>query len=200
MIVQAAKRKSLHEQALRHSARTGLAVIGLFGGTLGLWAATASLSGAVVAPGQFVVNSYVKKVQHPTGGIVGELRVREGDRVKEGDLLVRLDETITRANLQLVSKQLDENLARQARLEAERDGAAEVALPTEFASRANEPGVVKLIAAPAERPRARRREHPGSARPAHRGRRPVGGAHRRDLAPDHPGRRGNPRRGHEGAA
>jgi HlyD family secretion protein len=147
MIVQAAKRKSLHEQALRHSARTGLAIIGLFGGTFGLWAATATLSGAVVAPGQFVVNTYVKKVQHPTGGIVGDLRVREGDRVKEGDLLVRLDETITRANLQLVSKQLDENLARQARLEAERDGASEVVLPTEFERRANDPAIVKLMAA-----------------------------------------------------
>ena len=49
-----------------------------------------------------MVDTNVKKVQHPTGGIVGELRVREGDRVKEGDLLIRLDETVTRANLQIV--------------------------------------------------------------------------------------------------
>ena len=109
--------------------RPGLRLIGLFGGTIGLWAATSTLSGAVVAPGQFVVDSNVKKVQHPTGGIVGELSVREGDRVKEGDLLIRLDETVTRANLQVVSKQLDEFLARQARLEAERDGKNELILP-----------------------------------------------------------------------
>jgi HlyD family secretion protein len=147
MIVQAAKPKSIHEKALHHSAVTGLAIIGLFAGTIGLWAATATLSGAVVAPGQFVVTSNVKKVQHQSGGIVGELLVREGDRVKAGDVLVRLDETITRANLQLVSKQLDESLARQARLEAERDGATDVARPVEFESRASEPAVTKLMSA-----------------------------------------------------
>ena len=138
--------RSRHEKALRRSATTGLAVIGLFGGTIGLWAATSTLSGAVVAPGQFVVDSNVKKVQHPTGGIVGELRVREGDRVKEGDLLIRLDETVTRANLQIVSKQLDEFLARQARLEAERDGKNELILPEEFEARTSEPAVDKLMA------------------------------------------------------
>ena len=138
--------RSRHEKALRRSATTGLAVIGLFGGTIGLWAATSTLSGAVVAPGQFVVDSYVKKVQHPTGGIVGELRVREGDRVKEGDLLIRLDETVTRANLQVVSKQLDEFLARQSRLEAERDGKNELILPEQFEVRSGDPAVVKLMA------------------------------------------------------
>ena len=103
----------------------GVAMIALFGGTIGLWAATSTLSGAVVAGGQFVVDTSVKKIQHSTGGIVGELKVQEGDRVSQGDLLVRLDETVTRANLQVVSKQLDEYLGRQARLEAERDGTAD---------------------------------------------------------------------------
>ncbi len=112
---------SAHQAALRRSAVMGLSLIALFGGTIGLWAATSTLSGAVMAPGQFVVDTNVKKVQHPTGGIVGELKVREGDRVNEGDLLIRLDETVTRANLQIVSKQLDEFVARRARLEAERD-------------------------------------------------------------------------------
>jgi HlyD family secretion protein len=139
--------KSPHEIALRRFALTGLALIGLFSGTIGLWAATSTLSGAVVAPGQFVVDSYVKKVQHPTGGIVGELRVHEGDRVNEGDLLIRLDETITRANLQVVLKQLDEFAARRARLEAERDGAPEIALPPEFVGRMDDPAAVKLIEA-----------------------------------------------------
>jgi HlyD family secretion protein len=146
MIAQG-KSRSVHEKALRHSAITGLAIIGLFGGTLGLWAATSTLSGAVVAPGQFVVDSSLKKVQHPTGGVIGELKVREGDRVNEGDLLIRLDETLTRANLQVVSKQLDEHLARQARLEAERDGAATLVMPPEFADRAADPAIVKLMEA-----------------------------------------------------
>src|SRR3954468_3382562 len=88
---------------------------------VGGWAATAELSGAVVAPGSLVVDTFVKKVQHPTGGIVGELFVREGARVKADDLLLRLDETLTRANLQVITTNLDENAARQGRLEAERD-------------------------------------------------------------------------------
>ena len=76
---------------------------------LGGWAATTEFAGAVIAPGQLVVNSNVKKVQHPTGGVVGELRVRDGDRVKAGDIVVRLDDTQTRANLAIVIKALDEN-------------------------------------------------------------------------------------------
>ena len=65
----------------------------------------------------------MKKVQHPTGGVVGKLNVQDGDRVKAGDILVQLDDTITRANLAIVLKELDELAARKARLEAERDGA-----------------------------------------------------------------------------
>ena len=133
IIVKSPAVRSRHATALRRSAMTGLAVIGLFGGTIGLWAATSTLSGAVVAGGQFVVDTSVKKIQHSTGGIVGELRVQEGDRVSQGDLLVRLDETVTRANMQVVTKQLDEYLGRQARLEAERDGTAKIEMPAEFA-------------------------------------------------------------------
>jgi len=146
MLIQVAPKPSAHQKALRRSAIVGASMIALFAGTIGLWAATATLSGAVVAGGQFVVDTSIKKVQHGTGGIVGELRVREGDRVAEGDLLIRLDETVTRANLQVVSKQLDEFLARQTRLEAERDGAAEVATPPEFAARLEEPAIKKMMA------------------------------------------------------
>ena len=80
------------------------------------------LSGAVVAPGTVVVDSHVKKVQHPTGGVVGEILARDGDRVRAGDIVIRLDETIAKANLAMVAKSLDELSARKARLEAERDG------------------------------------------------------------------------------
>jgi HlyD family secretion protein len=146
LVMKPAPKPSRHQAALRRSAILGASLIGLFGGTIGLWAATATLSGAVVAGGQFVVDSSIKKIQHATGGIVGELKVREGQRVKEGELLVRLDETVTRANLQVVSKQLDEYLARQARLEAERDGAAEVKTPAEFAGRLEEPAIKNMMA------------------------------------------------------
>jgi HlyD family secretion protein len=146
MKIQKPKKPSRHQKALRRSAIIGTSLIALFGGTIGLWAASATLSGAVVAGGQFVVDSSIKKVQHPVGGIVGDLKVRDGDRVKEGDLLIRLDETVTRANLLVVSKQLDEFLARQARLEAERDGAAQVQTPAEFASRLDDPAIAKIVA------------------------------------------------------
>src|SRR5260370_36602423 len=83
---------------------------------VGGWAATAVISGAVVASGSLVVDTNVKKVQHPTGGIVGELRVRDGDRVHAADIVVRPDENVTRANLAVVSKGFDELRARRARI------------------------------------------------------------------------------------
>ena len=86
----------------------GIATVVLMVGVLGGWAATSQLAGAVLAQGTVVVDSNVKKVQHPTGGVVSTLLVRDGDRVKAGDVIVRLDETTTRANLQMVTNQLDE--------------------------------------------------------------------------------------------
>ena len=97
----------------------------------------------VVAGGAVVVDSNVKKVQHPTGGVVGEILVKDGARVRQGDVVVRLDATVARANLAMVTKNLDELDARQARLEAERDGAAKVAFPAELA-RAGDPEVLRL--------------------------------------------------------
>ena len=107
----------------------GMIMFGCVTFGIGGWAATSQLSGAVVAQGVIVVDSNVKKVQHPTGGIVGELRVREGDRVNAGDILIRLDETQTLTNANIVTKNLDELLARQARLETERDSADQIAFP-----------------------------------------------------------------------
>src|SRR6266508_2521043 len=90
---------------------------------VGGWATTTELSGAVIAPGSVVVDSNVKKVQHLTGGIVGELLVRDGQHVRSGEVVLRLDETITRTNLAIVTKGLDEMTARKARLASERDQA-----------------------------------------------------------------------------
>jgi HlyD family secretion protein len=117
----------------------------LLGGAVGGWAATTQLSGAVVAAGTLVVSDDVKKVQHPTGGVVMEINVREGARVKAGDVLVRLDDTLTRANLAIVSKNLDELAARQARLEAERDGADGVVFPPALTDRAGNAEIDRII-------------------------------------------------------
>ncbi len=93
---------------------------------VGGWATTSQFSGAVIGQGVVVVDSSVKKVQHATGGIVGELRVREGDHVNAGDILIRLDETQTLANATIMTQSVDELLAHEARLEAERDGTDDI--------------------------------------------------------------------------
>ncbi|TGQ64001.1 biotin/lipoyl-binding protein, partial [Mesorhizobium sp. M8A.F.Ca.ET.207.01.1.1] len=91
--------------------------------------------GAVIAPGTLVVDSHVKNVQHSTGGIVAEIDARDGDLVKAGDLLLRLDRTVPAANLAVVSKALDQLTARKARLDAERRGADSITFPAEVLAR-----------------------------------------------------------------
>jgi HlyD family secretion protein len=92
---------------IRESLLVGSVIVAVLVFGAGGWAATASLTGAAIASGTIVVDNNVKKVQHPVGGRVGEIRVKDGDRVRQGDLLLRLDETIVRANLQIITKQLD---------------------------------------------------------------------------------------------
>ncbi len=125
-------------QSIQRYVAVGAVMFGFVTFGIGGWAATMRLSGAVIGQGVIVVDSSVKKVQHPTGGIVGELRVREGDRVKAGDVLIRLDETQTLANATIVTNSLDELLARQARLEAERDDADQVVFPRALLERAKD--------------------------------------------------------------
>ena len=124
----------------------GITVVLMLVGGIGGWAATTELSGALIAPGSVVVDSNVKKVQHPTGGVVGEVRVRDGDRVRAGDVVVRLDETVTRANLAIVSKGLIELRARKARLEAERDSAESIKFPGELLDRDGDPDAFAAMA------------------------------------------------------
>ena len=124
----------------------GLAAVLVVGGIVFGWARLTEISGAVIAPGKLVVDSNVKKVQHPTGGVVGDLRVKDGDHVKKGDIVARLDETQARTNLAIVTKALDELAARQARDEAERDGADKVTFPAELLSRRDDPEVAQVVA------------------------------------------------------
>jgi HlyD family secretion protein len=137
------------EQGARASIRlhliVGLAVVVVLAGGLGGWASTAEISGALIAPGQIVVESNVKKVQHPTGGVVGEVLARDGDIVKAGDILVRLDDTVTKASLAIVTKNLDAQWARAARLEAEQRGLDKITFPPQLLTRINDPDVKSLI-------------------------------------------------------
>jgi HlyD family secretion protein len=112
---------------------------------LGGWALTAEISGALITQGSLVVDSNVKKVQHPTGGVVGELLAHDGDHVKKGQVLIRLDETVTRANLAIVTNGLNELYARKVRLAAERDGVDSVPTPAELAQNADNPGVKEAL-------------------------------------------------------
>jgi HlyD family secretion protein len=115
--------------------RTGLRVLVLGVVLIGGWATLVPLSSAVVAAGSLVVQSNVKKVQHPTGGIVAQIAAHDGMHVNAGDLLVRLDATQARANLEMIAKQLDEVRIRIARLIAERDGLDKPTMPPELAKR-----------------------------------------------------------------
>ena len=126
--------------SIRRHLIAGVLIVLLLGGGVGGWAATIEISGALIAQGSVVVDQNVQKVQHPTGGIVGELLVHDGDHVKAGDILVRLDETVMRANLAIVTKGLDELMARKARLEAERDGNETITFPAELAGAHQRPG------------------------------------------------------------
>jgi HlyD family secretion protein len=128
----------------RHTVLALSSVFFLVGG-LGGWAAVTELSGAVVAPGSVVVDSHVKKVQHPTGGVVGEILARDGDRVRAGEVVMRLDETVAKANLSMVAKSLDELYARQARLEAERDGLTAIVFAAGLIDRMAETEVAALL-------------------------------------------------------
>ncbi len=110
---------------------SGLAALALFLGGFGLWSVAARIEGAVVAPGRIEAALAPQAVTHPEGGTVAEVRVREGQRVAAGTLLVRLDPTLLAAELSVVEAALQTGAARQLRLEAERDGATALAFPPE---------------------------------------------------------------------
>ncbi|MGD1877677.1 MAG: HlyD family type I secretion periplasmic adaptor subunit [Kiloniellaceae bacterium] len=129
----------------RRTVIAGVAVLCFtFGGFFG-WAAYAQLSSAVIASGTVMVDSNRKAIQHMEGGIVDDILVRNGDIVRGGALLVRLDETQARASLTIVQSKLDQALAAEARLLAERDGAGTVTPPLEFAGRGDDPAVRELL-------------------------------------------------------
>ncbi|MDB5541127.1 MAG: hypothetical protein JWQ89_2854 [Devosia sp.] len=108
----------------------GFAVVLAVAGGLGLWAATTQIAGAVVAPGIVVVEDGSKRIQHQEGGIVSEILVRNGDAVREGQLLLRLDGTAVSASRDVVRAQLDNAFAARARLLAEASGATAMERPS----------------------------------------------------------------------
>lgn len=116
-------------KSLRRHAIVGLGAIALFLGLLGGWAGTTEIAGAVVAQGTVVPLEGSKRVQHPEGGVVSAILVKDGDAVAAGQLLLRLDSTTVSANLAVIVSQLSAAFALEARLTAESIGNDELTLP-----------------------------------------------------------------------
>jgi HlyD family secretion protein len=114
--------------------RAGYVLVFLLFLLIVVWGSVAQISGAVVAPGRVSVESSVKRIQHKEGGIVGDVLVREGDRVQAGQVLARLDSTVVGANDRVVAGQLYQLEARKWRLEAERDRRGDLAVPSNLAT------------------------------------------------------------------
>lgn len=134
---------AISESIRRHLWGAGLFLCALLA-MLVVWAAYLQISGAVIAPGAIVVETNVKTIKHKEGGIVAGIFVDNGDLVEAGDLLLRLDDAVTRANLAIIAKQLDELVAMEARLIAERDGSG-VVFPEALMTRSHRPEVKRII-------------------------------------------------------
>ena len=135
-----------NDQTLQRYIRQGLIGIGILVFGLGGLAATLPMAGAVIAPGQFSVESYVKQIGHPFGGVVSDILVKNGDHVRANQPLIKLDSTVSSANSSLTGQNVDQLLAREARLLAERDGRGSIDFPKSLTDRANDPVVAAILA------------------------------------------------------
>jgi HlyD family secretion protein len=132
-------------KSLRRYQIAGFLSMLVMGGVLGGWSALANIHGAVIAPATVAVESFSKKIQHKEGGIIAAIRVKDGDEVKVGQELVLLDDTDTKAELGIVQGLLREFLTKQARLEAERDGAEAIEFPPEILAAQGDAEVAHII-------------------------------------------------------
>ena len=132
----------------------------LLGGMI-VFSAAIPISGAVIATGTVTVESNYKTVQHLDGGIVAKILVRNGDRVAQSDVLVRLDDTAARTNLAVVRGRVNDQLVQQARLEAERYRKPQMTLPSEVLASAADPALAKIIGTQKSLFDARRAAHLG---------------------------------------
>lgn len=130
----------------RRFARLGWLIV-LFGvGGFFLWAALAPLDQGVPATGKVMVSGNRQSVQNLVGGVISEIRVRDGQEVKRGDVLVRMDDTQTRSQAETLRGQFYSQLAAEARLRAERDGSPRIVFPPELTQARNDPRAVTAMA------------------------------------------------------
>ncbi|MCA1395714.1 HlyD family type I secretion periplasmic adaptor subunit [Bradyrhizobium sp. BRP56] len=130
---------SAPSDSIRGVALVGWIIIAVFFGGIGTWAVTAPLNGAVVGNAVVKVDGNRKSVQHLDGGIVKELRVKEGDKVHVGDTLIVLDETQARAEYDVLSQQYLVLRATEVRLLTELDHGSTLSMPDDLNARAGDP-------------------------------------------------------------
>ena len=123
-----------------------LVVVLMFGGIAG-WTVRTKIEGAVVAPGMVAVESNRKTLQHLEGGILGELFVKEGDYAEAGQLLMRLDDTLSAANLTIVVNQQNDLTAQRARLTAELTAQESVVYPSPLLAQLEDTEVAEMVEA-----------------------------------------------------
>ena len=134
------------DRSIRNTLLFGFISLILMLGTFGVWSAYAELNGAVVAPATIVAETYSKKVQHREGGNIQKILVKDGDLVKEGQDMILLDPTETKAELNIIQAQLDEVMIRKLRLNAQRDGLLTIDLPDSLKARIAEPALADILA------------------------------------------------------
>ncbi|HEX2561066.1 HlyD family type I secretion periplasmic adaptor subunit [Phenylobacterium sp.] len=133
------------KRRLRRPMVMGGAVVGVFVLGLGLFASVAPLNAAVLAPAQVRVEANRKTLRHLTGGTVRQILVREGQMVKAGQPLLRMDEVQAKAAYDVLQSQHDALLAQSARLQAEASGQRTLTFPPQLTSRMSDPAVAALV-------------------------------------------------------
>jgi HlyD family type I secretion membrane fusion protein len=146
----------LPDESLRKYSFAGWLILAIFFGGFGAWAATAPLNGAVVAEAVIKVEGNRKSVQHLEGGIVKEVKVKDGDRVKAGDTLVVLDDVKARSDFDVFSQQQLVLRATEARLKGELDKAGSISPPAEISERLSNPEVRTIWTAQQQQFQSRR--------------------------------------------
>jgi len=153
--------RDLPEPSLRNTVIAGFVTVAIaFGGFIG-WSSVAALESAAIAPGVVIANSHRKTVQHLEGGILRELLVKEGDQVKAGQVLMRLDSLQAEAQLAQLRGQYWVALARVGRLRAEQEGLRQITFPPELEAQKHDPQVRDIMATQQQLFRARWESHDG---------------------------------------
>lgn len=134
-----------HQRDIMKPIRTGGIIIGVFVVGFLIWASVFKIAGGVPAPGVVSVENNRKTVQHLDGGIVRRILVKEGQRVQAGQVLLVMDETQPRAQVEVFRNDYDSLIAQRARLEAEISGADRITFPQELVARSNDPHVAQLM-------------------------------------------------------